>query len=295
VDFNPVMLTLARKYQKQVGKKIGWHNVRFLWGKIQDLKTDLEVLEKGLSEDPINSMDDYLNFENTAQQMRTKKPLIKDESIDVIISNCVLNLVRSQDKKVLFQEMHRVLKKGGRAAISDIVSDEPIPQELQNNPHLWSGCISGAFQEKAFLKAFEAAGFFGIKIEKRDEKPWRTVKGLEFRSMTVTAYKGKEDPCFERNQAVLYKGPWKQVEDDDNHVLKRGVSTAVCDKTFQIYSKDPYRDDVILISPQKNVPLSKAKPFDCRRNVERDPKETKGARYKSSTPSMETCLDGGCC
>jgi hypothetical protein len=192
--------------------------------------------------------------------------------------------------------MFRVLKRGGRVAISDIVSDEPVPEKLQRDPELWSGCISGAFQEKEFLEAFEAAGFYGIQIEKRDESPWRTVEGIEFRSVTVTAFKGKEGDCWERNQAVIYKGPWKQVEDDDRHVLKRGVRTAVCDKTFQLFSKAPYRDDFVLIPPRKEIPLSKAKPFDCSRDVERDPKETKGQASKRTTKEAPVCKpNGGCC
>ena len=235
VDFNLAMLALAQKYQKEVGASVGWHNVEFRWGRIQDLKTNLA-----------------------------------DESVDVILSNCVLNLVRPEDKKKLFQEMHRLLKKGGRVAISDIVSNEPVPRVLQRDPRLWSGCISGAFQEKALLQTFEEAGFYGIKIEKRDERPWRMIRGIEFRSVTVTAYKGKEGPCWERHQTVIYKGPWKQVEDDDHHLLRRGIPTAVCDKTFQIFSKEPYRGDLVLIQPRKEISLSKARPFDCRRNPERE-------------------------
>lgn len=259
VDFNPAMLSLARKYQKEVGDRIGWHNVEFHRSRIQNLR------------------------------------IVEDESIDVIVSNCVLNLVRSEDKKILFREMHRVLKKGGRIAISDIVSDEPVPKELQKDSELWTGCISGAFQKKEFIKAFEEAGFYGLKIEKFDERPWRTVQGIEFRSITVTAYKGKEGPCWERNQAVIYKGPWKQVVDDDGHVLKRGVRAAVCDKTYQIYSKAPYQNDFILVPPSKDIPLSKAKPFDCHRTAERDPRETKGKRYKKSAVAKSVCMDGGCC
>jgi len=166
---------------------------------------------------------------------------------------------------------------------------------LQNDPRLWSGCISGAFEEKAFLKAFEDAGFYGIKIEKRDEKPWRVIQRIEFRSITVTAYKGKEGVCWERNHAVIYKGPWKEVQDDDHHVLKRGVRTAVCDKTFQIFSKAPYKDEIILVSPRKEIPISKVKPFDCSRDSERDPKETKGLNYKANKTAKSSCLDGGCC
>ena len=61
-----------------------------------------------------------------------------------------------------------------------------------------------------------------MKIVKRDEKPWRTIQGIEFRSITVVAHKGKQGPCWERRQAVIYRGPWRKVIDDDGHVLERG-------------------------------------------------------------------------
>ena len=295
IDFNPTMLTLAKKYQKQMAQKIGYSNVQFHWAKIQDLKTDLSVLESSLLKEPVESIHRLVEFENLCDELRQRKPLIADESIDVILSNCVLNLVRPDDKLQLFKEMHRVLKKGGRVAISDIVSDEVVPQKLKNDPQLWSGCVSGAFQDQEFMSAFEAAGFYGIKMEKFDQKPWQTIGGIEFRSVTVTAFKGKEGPCFECNQAVIYKGPWKHVEDDDKHILRRGARTAVCDKTFQIFSKAPYKDDLILVEPFKTIPLAKAKPFDCSRLVERHPKESKGLKYKVTAKNNSTCLQGSCC
>jgi len=69
-----------------------------------------------------------------------------------VVSNCVLNLVHDSDKEQLIQEIFRVVKPGGRVAISDIVSDEAVPHHLKQNQQLWSGCISGALQEHEFLK-----------------------------------------------------------------------------------------------------------------------------------------------
>ena len=73
------------------------------------------------------------------------------------VSNCVLNLVENGDKRRLFDEIFRVLRRGGRAVISDIVADEPVPARLQADPELWSGCISGALTEGGFLAEFERA------------------------------------------------------------------------------------------------------------------------------------------
>ena len=70
VDFNPTMLALARCYQKQVGDKIGWHNVEFRRGKIQDLKTDLDRLERDLTSRPVSFLEGYFDFQNTVEKSR---------------------------------------------------------------------------------------------------------------------------------------------------------------------------------------------------------------------------------
>ncbi|MBI2986526.1 MAG: methyltransferase domain-containing protein [Deltaproteobacteria bacterium] len=296
LDFNEEMLALARKHQAPIGKKLGYHNVEFRRGRIQDLKLNLDLVDRYLARNPVRSAFDLFKLREFEEKVSDEQPLIHDESIDVIVSNCVLNLVRPEDKKELFSEMYRVLKKGGRVAISDIVSDEAAPEHLKNNPELWSGCVSGAFQEEAFLRAFEEAKFYGIHIEEMRSEPYRTVEGIEFRSVTITAYKGKEGPCIERNQAVIYRGPWKQVVDDDRHILPRGVRVAVCDKTYQIYSKPPYKDQFILIPPREEVPPEKAGIFDCSRDAKRHPRETKGTDYKVTQGSSDVCGPGnGCC
>lgn len=295
VDFNPEMLALARKYQDSVGQRLGYRNVEFRRGKIQNLRLDLDIVEHYLREHPISCVDDLIKLREFEERLSRERPLIPDESVDVVVSNCVLNLVRPEDKKVLFSEMYRVLKKGGRVAISDIVSDEPVPDPLKADPELWSGCVTGAFLEEEFLRAFEEAKFFGIRIEEMRSEPYRTVQGIEFRSVTVTAYKGKEGPCIERNQAVIYRGPWKQVVDDDNHVLARGERVAVCDKTYRLYAKLPYGDQFILIPPREEVPWDGAGVFDCSRDHRRHPRETKGMDYKLTEPSGGACGPGGSC
>lgn len=296
VDTNTEMLALANKYKSEMADKIGCANTDFRYGKIQDLKLDLSLIDEYLRGHPIKTADDFFAYENYAAQIKRERPLIAEESVDVILSNCVLNLVRPEDKEQMFAEMFRVLKKGGRAAISDIVSDEDVPVHLQNNPELWSGCISGAFREDLFTEAFERAGFYGIEIVKRDEKPWRIVEGIEFRSVTVVAYKGKQGACYERNQAVIYKGPWKKVIDDDGHVLERGARMAVCDKTFNIYLKEPYAEQVIPIEPIENIELETAQEFDCRRTAIRHPRETKGLEYNLTDLSGGDCdPQSGCC
>jgi len=295
VDMTDEMLEVARRNAPIVAERIGYANVEFCKGRIQDLALDLELLDRELKSGPITDAASFLAADELAEELRVKRPLIGSDSIDVVVSSCVLNLVEPKSKRQLFDEMFRVLKKGGRAVISDIVSDEEVPEEMQNDPELWSGCISGALTEDTFLAAFENAGFYGIQILKRASQPWRTVQGIEFRSVTIEAFNGKQGECFERNQAVIYRGPFKEVLDDDNHRLERGRRYAVCDKTYNLYKKAPYREFFEFVDPLVDVPLADAKPFDCSRTALRHPKETKGQDYDVTTEAKNKCRDGGSC
>ncbi|MDX2080601.1 MAG: methyltransferase domain-containing protein [Terrimicrobiaceae bacterium] len=295
VDMTDDMLEVARRNAPVVAERLGYANVEFRKGRIQDLALDLEKLDAALRDRPIASADAFLAADLLADELRATSPLVADESVDVVVSNCVLNLVEPRAKRQLFAEIFRVLRKGGRAVISDIVCDEPVPEHLQADPELWSGCISGAFLEDGFLQAFEEAGFFGIEILKFDKEPWRTVEGIEFRSMTVQAFKGKQGPCFERNQAVIYKGPFKEVVDDDGHRMERGRRYAVCDKTWNLYSRAPYAGSFEFIEPVHDVPLADAPPFERVRGTIRSPRETKGLDYRKTTEASQCCDGGGCC
>lgn len=87
---------------------------------------------------------------------------VEDSSVDVVISNCVINL--STDKARVFGEIKRVLKTGGRAIISDLVSKEELPEELKQDAEAWSECLGGVLQKKDYLEAIRSAGFDDIKI-----------------------------------------------------------------------------------------------------------------------------------
>ena len=88
---------------------------------------------------------------------------LPDSSVDVIISNCVINL--SADKDKVLREAFRVLKPGGRFAVSDVVTRGAIPEAVRRNMLLWVGCIAGALDENDYRKRLAAAGFEAIGIE----------------------------------------------------------------------------------------------------------------------------------
>lgn len=292
VDVNAEMLALARRSAPVVAGRLGFENVEFLRGRIQDLALDLDRLDAWLAEHPVQSSDDWSALESRAGSLRRDAPLVPSASVDLVVSNCVLNLVRPEDKGRLFREIHRVLRIGGRIAISDIVSDEPVPPHLRADPELWSGCVSGALEEREFLAHLADAGFHGIRIDGWEPEPFAVVEGIEFRSLTVTAHKGETEGCLDANQAVVYRGPWRQVEDDEGHVLRRGERTAVCARSFEILTGEPYAPELVAVEPRVAVPEEERPAFACDRPARREPRESKGADYGETRKEGP---GGSCC
>jgi arsenite methyltransferase len=87
---------------------------------------------------------------------------VGDETIDVVLSNCVINL--SPDKPQVVRDAYRVLRPGGRLAISDIVTDGPLPQELQDSMAAWAGCIAGALDYRDYQAILEETGFIDVEV-----------------------------------------------------------------------------------------------------------------------------------
>ena len=125
VDMTQKMIALARKNAKSFYSKTGLKNVEFRKGYIEDLP-------------------------------------VEDGAVDLVISNCVINL--SPDKPKVFKEIHRVLNKGGRMIVSDIVLNRKLPDEVKKSKNLYVACISGAMQRRDYLKAIRGAGFKTVKV-----------------------------------------------------------------------------------------------------------------------------------
>jgi SAM-dependent methyltransferase len=94
---------------------------------------------------------------------------LPSNSVDVIISNCVINL--STDKDAVFREAFRVLRPGGRLAVSDVVVRGAVPADVRRGMELWVGCIAGALEETEYLSKLRAAGFTDVELE-----PWRIYR-----------------------------------------------------------------------------------------------------------------------
>jgi SAM-dependent methyltransferase len=200
IDMTDQMLSVARESQPKVAAALGYDNVEFRKGILEQVPVDAA-------------------------------------SADVVTSNCVINL--SPDKSAVFREIWRVLKDGGRAVIADIVADGEVPQPMRADGQLWGECISGALSEDAFLAALERSGFYGVSILKksfwREVEGTRfysvTVRGFKFEKKAGCRYIG---------QFAVYLGPMKSVVDEEGHLFPRGVPVEVCTDTATKLSASPY-------------------------------------------------------
>ncbi len=137
-----------------------------------------------------------------------KLPLTSN-MVDVVVSNCVLNLV--PDKRKAFSEMYRVLRAGGHFSVSDIVLTRELPDELRHAAELYAGCVTGAIQREAYLQLIAGAGFTNVKVLKRkpiiipedilsryistDAIAYAMKDGLGVESITVYGEKAKDEAC----------------------------------------------------------------------------------------------------
>lgn len=126
---------------------------------------------------------------------------LPDNSVDVVISNCVINL--SADKDRVLREAFRVLKPGGRFAVSDVVTRGDVPAEVRQNMLLWVGCIAGALKDSEYVSKLAAAGFDGIDIEPtrvysiEDARAFLSGQGVDVDAMAA-AVEGKFNSAFIR-------------------------------------------------------------------------------------------------
>jgi SAM-dependent methyltransferase len=182
VDMTDDMLELARSSVAEVSGKLGFSNVEFKKGFLEAIP-------------------------------------VEDDSADLILSNCVINL--SPDKRKTFQEIMRVLKPGGRLVVSDIVTDEPIPTRIKNDEQFRGECLGGAMLQEDLMAMLRSAGFTSMELLKRF--PYRKVADTQFYSLTFRAWK----PAPEQTVEVIYRGPFAAVQTESGDLLLKGKRTSL--------------------------------------------------------------------
>lgn len=163
---------------------------------------------------------------------------IEDNSVDIIISNCVINL--SPEKKAVFSEIFRVLKPGGELYFSDVFADRRVPEELLDDPVLHGECLSGALYVEDFRRLLQEFGcpdyrvVAGHDIEIENPEIEQKVGMINFRSLTIRAFKLDllEDICEDYGQVVTYLGTIPECPHqfilDDHHIFQTGKPMLVC-------------------------------------------------------------------
>ncbi len=171
-------------------------------------------------------------------------------SFDLIISNCVLNLV--MDKQKVFKDVFDLLKPGGEMYFSDVYTNRRVPQHLQDNKVLWGECLSGALYWNDFLNYAKKAGFTDPRVV--EDKPIGVgndelealLGDIEFYSVTYRLWKieGLESDCEDYGQAVMYKGGIPENDTslilDDHHVFPKGKIESVCGNTYRMLHDTRY-------------------------------------------------------
>lgn len=163
-------------------------------------------------------------------------------TIDLIISNCVINL--APDKRKVFREMYRVAKPGGRFTISDIVSDQTVPQYLVHDTQKWGDCLSGALTLTEYMNGMTAAGFLGIHLVKFS--PWRMIDGLHFFSVTLTGYKLPSAATFSSFRSATLRGPFSRLVNERGTVYQRGIPQFVTSEEAQLLGTPPFTKHFLL-------------------------------------------------
>ncbi len=174
---------------------------------------------------------------------------IADNSVDVVVSNCVLNLV--PDKRRAFAETMRVLKPGGELYFSDVFSDRRLPRELLSDPILLGECLAGAMYVEDFRRLLSALGVFDARVCARspialtDAAIEQRIGFAHFESITWRAFKlPLEDRCEDYGQVATYRGslPGQPhvFELDDHHRFENGCPVRVCGNTADMLSGSRY-------------------------------------------------------
>jgi ubiquinone/menaquinone biosynthesis C-methylase UbiE len=124
---------------------------------------------------------------------------VEDEAVDVIMSNCVINLC--EDKGRVFEEGYRVLREGGRLAISDMVTAGPLPMRVRGDAEHWAGCVHGALPEGEYLDLVRAAGFTDVRASR--SLSGGAIEGVSIYSVSVSARKGRRAEPVTSDTSVL--------------------------------------------------------------------------------------------
>ena len=218
IDATPEQLAVARKHERLHAERFGFGepNTKFLDGEIETLD----------------------------------RPDLPRASFDIIVSNCVINLVR--DKQAVLEGARRLLKPGGEIYFADIYADRRLAPALRQDPVLLGECLAGALYWNDFHNLAKAAGFADPRLVAsrpvaiNDPEIAARMGGARFFSATYRLFnlEGLEPACEDYGQAVVYKGTLAEAPDafllDRHHAIESGRVFPVCGNTFRMLSESRF-------------------------------------------------------
>jgi len=263
IDMTTEQIETAIKYQEEQRERFGFDktNTKFIQGYIEDLKS--------------------LG--------------IDDNSVDVVISNCVINL--SSDKQKVFKEIYRILKPGGELYFSDIFVDRRIPEAVANDPVIYGECLGGALYIEDFRRIMEKSGFVDFRytatriLDTDNEELVEKLGFAKFSSRTIRAFKlnDLEDTCEDYGQVAYYNGSILGnphfFDLDDHHRFITGKPMLVCGNTASMISKTRYSSAFKVVG-DRSVHFGL---FDCTSDI------SNANASESSVSEDGSCSSGSCC
>ncbi len=291
---DPTHFQDALEQTSDIKHQLGYENWHFVQTELDDLRTDPTVLARLLTECPVADVSGYLAMQAQLDEQRTATPLVPDHTIDVAILDMAMNRLPRVKADIMLAETRRVLRSGGRLVVSVLLADEPTTDTLPVLTHGPALCYVPV--EANVIPVLAAVGYHGMRYLWRDDLPASVLNGIEFRTFIIEAYNGKPSNHRDAGQAVIYRGPWKQVIDDEGICYSRGDRTAVSTRTYETLQQAPYREEVFGIPCYVEIPTEHMPPFDVRTPQLRDPQITKGTQSLFDTGENTRCdVGSGCC
>lgn len=293
VEDDQTVIAQAQQHEDAIVHDLGYRNWRYECTELHDLRTDPATLARCLADHPVADRQSYQTLLATLDIQRAQAPLVPEESIDLVLLDTTINRLPRAQVRTMLAEAFRVLRRGGRLYATVLLADEPPPATLPAFPQ--GLVVTYVPLETEILALLAEAGYYGLGYTWRASLPTKIVEGVELRAFVVEAYKGKQGICLDHGHAVIYRGPWQEVLDDDHHRYVRGERVAVCAKTYALLQRAPYLGQFISVPAYLDVAEDQAPLFDCNTPHLRSPAVTKGRQSVFEAQTGCTPSSGGCC
>ncbi|TWH48724.1 DUF2703 domain-containing protein [Sporomusa sp. KB1] len=225
---------------------------------------------------------------------------LPSECVNLVVFNCLLNTVETNDLKKALAEINRVLKSGGRLYISSTVTNSPVPEKLKNDESLRTECLPDAISFEDYVGKFADAGFGEVQI--RGRRPYHVFGKVRYGiaediildTVELVAFKipvSKEGLCCYIGETATYTGNDESYDDGNGHILKQGIPFNVCNKTAgQLRSLG--RADIVLTPPTYHHVSQQTGKNSCNCYAG---SSTEGKTASSCCGTSKSTLEADCC